>query len=95
MPSKSLKKSLPEQSLGGELVQVTGSAPEIPFNREDAFYPLRRNPETGNIVPSYSWRECEKRFIWCTQWGQKIIFFEDLSWFEANGFGLKKRQRPK
>jgi hypothetical protein len=68
-------------------------APEIPFNREDAFYPLRRN-ESGQIVPTYQWRLCVKKFIWCTKWETKKVEFVDLEWFMANGFGLSKRKRP-
>lgn len=68
--------------------------PEIPFNRDDAFYPLRRNSE-GKIVPTYQWRQCAKRFIWCTRWETKLSNLEDyMEWFYANGFGLTKRKRP-
>lgn len=69
-------------------------APEIPFSREDAFYPLRRNKE-GRITPSYQWRKCTKKFIWCTQWTPYTLDLESsLEWFYANGFGLTKRKKP-
>jgi hypothetical protein len=68
-------------------------APEIPFSREDAFYPLRGSKD-GKIVPSYQWRECVKKFIWCTKWETKRVDFIDLEWFLANGFGLSKRKKP-
>jgi hypothetical protein len=65
--------------------------PDIPFSKEDAFYLLRRR-EDGKILPSYQWRYCAKRFIVCTKWETKIVFFEDLEWHMANGFGLYKRK---
>jgi hypothetical protein len=68
-------------------------APEIPFNPEDAFFPLRRN-KGGKIVPTYQWRECGKRIIICLRWDNKRVEFNDLEWFMANGFGLAKRKRP-
>jgi hypothetical protein len=75
------------------MVQI-GPAPEIPFSREDAFYPLRRRPSDGKILPSYRWEECTKRFIVCTKWEERFVFFEDVSWFHAQDFGLIKRPRP-
>lgn len=87
----------PQKSLLNPQEEVSSLAemPDIPFSRDDAFYPLRKNPDTQNIVPSYSWRECSKRIIFCVRWSLKIIYFEDMTWFHANGFGLTKRQRPK
>lgn len=67
-------------------------APDIPFNKEEAFFPLRENPE-GEIVPSYQWKECVKRFIICLKWKKKTIYFKDLSWFYANEYGLSKRRK--
>lgn len=67
-------------------------APDIPFNKDEAFFPLRQNPE-GKIVPSYQWRECVKRFVVCFKWEKKLIYFEDLSWFYANEYGLTKRRK--
>jgi hypothetical protein len=78
------------ESDGSQLVHI---APETPFNREEAFYPLRKR-EDGKILPSYQWDECKKRFIWCTKWEIKRVYFEDQEWFLANGFGLMKRPRP-
>jgi hypothetical protein len=68
-------------------------APKIPFDPQRAFYPLRRNKE-GKVIASYQWRECAKRFIWCTKWETKRIEFNDLEWFYLNGFGLTKRKAP-
>lgn len=68
-------------------------APEIPFLKEDAFYPLRRGFD-AKIVPTYQWRECTKRFIVCLKWETKRVDFNDLEWFYLNGFGLSKRKRP-
>lgn len=67
--------------------------PKIPFNREGAFYKLRRNPE-GKILPSYQWKECTKKILICVRWETKTVYFEDLGWFMANGFGLMKRPKP-
>lgn len=70
-------------------------APEIPFSREDAFYPLRRNKD-GKVVPTYQWRECTKRFVWCTRWETKTVYLDSyMDWFHANSFGLSKRKKPK
>lgn len=67
-------------------------APDIPFNRDEAFFPLRYR-EDGKILPSYTWKECTKRVVFCLNWKLKIIYFEDLSWFQANGFGLQKLKK--
>lgn len=70
-------------------------APNIPFSREDAFYPLRRSKaDPLKIIPTYQWRKCVKRFVWCTKWEVERVEFVDLEWFMANGFGLTKRRRP-
>ena len=74
------------------LVHISTNAPDIPFNKDEAFFPLRVKTD-GKIVPSYQWRECTKRFVVCLSWQKKIIYFEDLSWFQANGYGLKKNNR--
>jgi hypothetical protein len=66
--------------------------PEIPFDRERAFFPLRINIATGNTVPSYQWRVCVKRFVVCLKWEAKTVYFEDLEWFRLNSFGLSKRR---
>ena len=66
--------------------------PEIPFDRNNAFFPLRINPETGNTVPSYRWRVCSKKFVVCLKWEPKTVYFEDLEWFRLNDFGLSKRK---
>jgi hypothetical protein len=79
-----------------ELVQI---GPEIPFNSEDAFYPLHLN-ESGVIDGIfYPYEECERRIIICTKWVWKesIFKFEDkeiMKWFFSNDFGFKKRQKP-
>lgn len=67
-------------------------APEIPFNKDEAFFPLRYN-KNGVIVPSYKWEVCTKRFIICLKWEDKIIYFEDLTWFKDHEFGLTKRRK--
>ncbi len=76
-----------------EGTQTQIQTPRIPFNREGAFYKLRRNPE-GKILPSYQWKECTKKILICVRWETKTLYFEDLGWFMANGFGLMKRPKP-
>lgn len=65
-------------------------SPDIPFSKEDAFYPFRRDPSDGKIKPSYQYRECVKKILWCTKWATKTIFFSDLEWFLANSMGVSK-----
>ena len=67
--------------------------PKIPFSNQMAFYQLRRRAD-GKILPSYQWRECVKKFIICTKWEAKTVYFEDLEWFLHNEFGLIKRPKP-
>lgn len=69
--------------------------PIIPFNAEEAFFPLHANGE-GVF---YSWDECTRRIIVCVNWQYKEVFipFSDkgkMQWFLNNDFGLKKRERP-
>ena len=69
-------------------------APDIGFNPEDAFYPLRIDPSDKKIKPSYQYQECVKRFLICLKWEKKTLYFDDLDWFFQNSFGLKKMERP-
>lgn len=62
------------------------------MNVNEAFFPLRYR-ENGKILPSYQWRECVKRIIFCVKWEKKTVYFENLEWFEANGFGLTKLRK--
>lgn len=66
--------------------------PEIPFNRDGAFFPLRY--KDGKLVPSYQWKVCVKEIVVCLKWETKTVYFEDLEWFYLNDFGLTKRRRP-
>lgn len=66
--------------------------PEIPFNRDGAFFPLRF--KDGKYVPSYQWRVCKKELIVCLKWETKTVYFENLEWFYLNDFGLAKRRKP-
>jgi hypothetical protein len=68
-------------------------APDIPFNKDQAFFPLRLN-EDGKILPSYQWRVCAKKVIFCLKWEKRIVYFDDLSWFHANEYGLSKQRKP-
>lgn len=62
------------------------------MNVNEAFFPLRYR-EDGKILPSYTWRECKKRFVVCLSWENKIVYFENLEWFQANGFGITKLKK--
>jgi len=68
-------------------------SPQIPFSNQKAFYQLRKRSD-GKILPSYQWRVCVKKIILCTKWEMKTVYYEDLSWFMANEFGLMKRPNP-
>lgn len=91
----SIQKTSPSyssQSLStGNDSRLVVIAPDIPFSREDAFFPLRRR-EDGKILPSYQYKECAKRVIVCLDWKIKTVFFEELDWFMINGMGLMKRK---
>lgn len=67
-------------------------SPQIPFNVSEAFFPLRQRDD-GKIFPSYQWKECKKRIIFCIKYEKKTIYYEDLSWFYANEFGLTKKRK--
>jgi hypothetical protein len=71
-------------------VQVGDVVPFIPFDINKAFLPLRKDKD-GKINPSYQWRVCKKKFIWCLEWEPKRVYFYDLQWFLDNGYGLTKR----
>lgn len=65
-------------------------APDIALNPEDAFFPLRSDPSDGKVKPSYQYDLCVKKFIVCLKFEKRTVFFEDLTWFYQNSFGLKK-----
>lgn len=65
-------------------------APDIPYDAHEAFYPLRRDPRDGIIKPSFQHRVCEKRILVCIKWIKKTVYFANLEWFYAGGFGLKR-----
>lgn len=71
-----------------------GNAPDIPIDARKAFFPLRQR-EDGKILPSYQVRTCVKKFIVCTKWQLKTIWFEDISWFLSNEYGLMIMPRLK
>lgn len=91
MSCSSLPSNLPESNQSKS--EITATIPKIPIDTDAAFFPLRIQPETGKILPSYQTMVCIRKFLIC-QWKKKTIFFEDLSWFEANGYGLKKEENP-
>lgn len=69
-------------------------SPILPIDNDHAFLQLRKD-EKGQIVPSYKWEVCVKKFIFCFKKEKKIVFFHDLSWFFENKWGLTKRRTPK
>jgi hypothetical protein len=65
-------------------------APDIGFQAEKAFFPLRVDPSDNKIKPSYQSKVCVKKFIVCLKWEKRTLFFPDLEWFYQLGFGLYK-----
>lgn len=65
-------------------------APDIGFQAEKAFFPLRIDPFDGKYKPSYQSKVCVKKFLVCLSWEKRTLFFDDLTWFYQNGFGLYK-----
>jgi len=71
------------------------ASPKIPFNTEEAFFPV--HPSGQGVF--YSWYECTRRIVFCVnQEYREVIFrFDDpniMGWFINNDFGFKKRERP-
>ena len=87
--SQEVSSSTLAKTSNSELVQI---APDIPINKDEAFFPLRRR-EDGKILPSYFWKVCKRRVIFCLKWEEKKVFFEDLEWFLSNEYGLTKRRK--
>lgn len=82
------------QSLLSEsVIKING--PDIGADPESAFFPLRLDKFDNKIKPSFQTRVCVKKFIICTKWELRTLFFDDLSWFKSNGFGLKKIEHIK
>lgn len=76
------------ENLDGENVKV----PEIGFDPQGAYYPLRVN-ESGEILPSFQYRYCAKKALFiCLKWKIKREFFP-LDWFYLNDFVLIKRPK--
>jgi hypothetical protein len=93
MMSCSSLESSPSLSSNTQEKSESYNQPEIPFNINEAFFPLRKN-ESGEIVPSYQWKECTKKFIVCLRWEKKTVYYNDLNWFFLNDYGLVKRPKP-
>jgi hypothetical protein len=95
--SPEISQSTLAKSESASLVQIESkinlSRPDVPFNPDSAFFPLRKDSD-GIIYPSRQWRVCKKSFIWCLQWEVKKVYFKDLEWFMSNGYGLAKRVKP-
>lgn len=87
------KQSVLQSSLSESVIQANNpmaKAPDIALNPEDAFFPLRSDPSDGKVKPSYQYDLCVKKFIVCLKFEKRTVFFEDLTWFYQNSFGLKK-----
>jgi hypothetical protein len=94
MPDVSV--NLSSKSLASnETASLVMIRPDIPFDPENAFFPLRRRPSDGKIMPSYQFNECRKRFILCVKWEKVTVFFEDLEWFHQLNYGLVKMPKLK
>ena len=65
-------------------------APDIAYQPEKAFYPLRLDPSDGKIKPSYQNDICIKEFVVCWKYEKRLLYFPSLEWFLHNGFGLYK-----
>lgn len=92
----SLSSETLAQNEESRLVSISDFAiPDIAYNPEDAFFPLRFDPKDGKIKPSYQSQICIKKFILCLKWEKKTLYFDDLSWFHHLGFGLMKMPRLK
>ena len=89
LPSSPSPSSITQQN---EVIPQPIQIPEIPFNRDGAFFPLRH--KDGKLVPSYQWKVCVKQVIVCLKWETKTVYFENLEWFYLNDFGLSKRRKP-
>lgn len=97
----STNESTPKQVLDSTLPQeLFGDAPAIPAGHGitplEAHYPLRRSKkDPAKIVPTFQWRECVKRFIWCTKFEAKRLELDDkMEWFLANKFKLVRENGP-
>lgn len=73
------------------LLQSDIEKPVIPFALDEAYLVLRTDSD-GVIKPSYRFKECKKRILICVKWEMKTVWFNDLSWFMINGWGLTKRK---
>jgi hypothetical protein len=85
--SPKASSSIPENEPKSEIQD-----PPIRFDRQKAFYPLRK--KDGKIVPSYSDEICVKKVLGiCVKKEIQIIYLDGaMDWFYANEFGLSKRR---
>jgi hypothetical protein len=94
--SSSLSSKTLAENDGAKIIALSDSlSPDIAYNPEDAFFPLRIDPKDGKIKPSYQSEICTKKFVICLKWKKKTLYFDDLSWFHHLGFGLMKMPRLK
>lgn len=87
------KPTSSQNSLSENVIQAnnpTVKAPDIAFEPEKAFFPLRLDPSDNKFKPSYQNEVCIKKFVICLKWEKRTLFFEDLTWFYQLGFGLYK-----
>lgn len=82
------KSSLPSQAMG---ITSPIKAPDIAYQPEKAFFPLRLDTSDGEIKPSFQNEICAKKILGiCYRWEKRLLFFSELDWFFMNGFGLMK-----
>ena len=82
--------SLPSLSLSSQ-PNVNIEAPEIPYNLNEVFIPLRKN-DKGDIIPIFQYVKCVKRFLGiCTKNEMKKLEFHNLEWFYLNEWVLIKK----
>lgn len=84
-----------QNSLSESAIVANKPGPNIATDPESAFYPLRIDPSDNKIKPSFQSQVCVKTFIVCIKFEKRTLFFDDLSWFRATGFGLKKIEHIK
>ena len=77
-------------SLSANVIAINKPGPDIATDPESAFFPLRIDPSDNKIKPSFQSKVCVKRIIVCIKFEKRTLFFENLDWFYANRFGLKK-----
>jgi len=93
---KPITSSLSQIQLSNsEQVDLVSIGPKIPFDNQNAFFPI--HPSGKGVY--YSWDECTRRILVCVKWEYKEVLFrfDDenmMNWFINNNFGFKRLERP-